>query len=67
MKHKMTCRRCGGRTFLDRIFSDNKNYETYCLLCGDRRFIQKSSEFGQWLVAMEQKFRAREAQSGTFS
>jgi len=49
----MKCQRCNGRTFLDRVFSDNKNYETSCLLCGDRRFISKDSDLGQWLTKME--------------
>jgi hypothetical protein len=61
MFNKMVCQRCGGRTFLDRIFSDNKNFETYCILCGDRKFVQKSSEFGQWLLTMERKRLAVDA------
>lgn len=61
MNSKMVCTKCGGRTFLDRIFSDNKNYETYCILCGDRKFVQKSSEFGQWLSLMERKRQALDA------
>lgn len=51
----MTCRRCKGRVFLDRIYTDNKNFETSCLLCGDRRFINKDSELGKWLQLNEQK------------
>ena len=58
MHEKMTCGKCGGRMFLDRIFSDNKNHETYCMLCGERKFIQKSSEFGQWLTNMERQHQA---------
>lgn len=49
----MECRKCNGRVFLDRVFSDNKNYEVYCILCGDRQFVSKSTEFGQWLDKME--------------
>lgn len=49
----MNCRRCKGRVFLDRVFTDNKNFETYCVLCGDREFVPKNSEFGQWLSKME--------------
>lgn len=51
----MECRKCSGRVFLDRVFSDNKNYEIYCLPCGDRRYIKKESEFGVWLSQMERK------------
>jgi hypothetical protein len=49
----MECRRCNGRVFLDRTFSDNKNYELFCILCGDRRFVSKASELGQWLKKKE--------------
>jgi hypothetical protein len=49
------CRRCNGRVFLDRIFSDNKNFETSCILCGDRRFIGKDTEDGRWLAEQEQR------------
>lgn len=49
----MECRKCNGRVFLDRVFSDNKNYELYCILCGDRRFVSKSSELGKWLGVKE--------------
>jgi DNA-directed RNA polymerase subunit RPC12/RpoP len=49
----MKCRKCSGRVFLDRVFSDNANYEVYCVMCGDRRFISKSSELGQWLSKKE--------------
>lgn len=62
----MECKRCTdkspekqwvGRMFLDRVFSDNKNYELSCIQCGDRKFINKNSELGQWLAMTE---RARE-------
>lgn len=51
----MDCRRCNGRVFLDRVFTDNKNYEASCLICGDREFIAKDSEKGQWLTEREKK------------
>ena len=49
----MNCRKCNGRVFLDRVFSDNKNFETYCILCGDRKFVHKDTELGKWLEKME--------------
>lgn len=49
----MKCRKCNGRVFLDRVFSDNKNFETSCILCGDRVFISKDTEIGQWLKTKE--------------
>lgn len=53
MEFDMKCKRCSGRVFLDRIFSENKNHETSCVMCGDRRFIEKDSEFGLWLTKQE--------------
>jgi len=50
----MKCVKCTGRVFLDRVFSDNKNYETYCIICGDRKFIGKETTLGQWLTKKEQ-------------
>ena len=51
----MNCRRCTGRVFLDRTFSDNKNYELYCILCGDRQFVSKDTELGKWLDKKERE------------
>lgn len=49
----MKCSKCNGRVFLDRVFTDNKNFETSCIICGDRKFISKESELGKWLTKME--------------
>ena len=45
--------RCNGRLFLDRVFTDNTSFEVACLHCGERKFIKKQTEFGQWLARME--------------
>ena len=49
----MKCGKCGGKLFLDRTFSDNKNFEIYCMMCGVRKFVSKSGRFGQWLANQE--------------
>lgn len=54
----MKCRRCNGRIFLDRVFSDNKNFETSCIICGDRRYIGKDTETGEWLAKKEKERQA---------
>lgn len=51
----MHCERCGGRQFLDRVFTDNTSFEAACLHCGDRKFIKKDSELGEWLQRRERK------------
>jgi len=50
----MHCRRCGGRVFIDRVFSQKLHIELYCLLCGRRWMINKEmSIFGRWLDEKE--------------
>jgi DNA-directed RNA polymerase subunit RPC12/RpoP len=51
----MKCTRCSGRLILDRVFTDNKNFETACIHCGDRKYIDKGSETGLWLAKKEQR------------
>lgn len=45
-----------GRMFVDRVFSENRNYEVVCLNCGTRRFVAKNTRFGQWLDNREEQF-----------
>lgn len=35
----IVCSKCKGKVFVDLTFTENKNYETFCLCCGDRKFI----------------------------
>jgi DNA-directed RNA polymerase subunit RPC12/RpoP len=35
----ITCDKCKGKVFVDMTFTDNKNYETFCLRCGKRTFV----------------------------
>lgn len=49
----MNCGKCGGKVFVDRTFTENKNYEVFCILCGKRTFVSKHSQFGQWLHGKE--------------
>jgi hypothetical protein len=49
----MKCMKCGGKLFVDRTFSDNRNLEVYCIMCGVRKFISKNGRFGAWLMKQE--------------
>jgi hypothetical protein len=49
----MNCNRCGGKVLLERLFSSNKDFETSCIICGDRKFVPKDSELGVWLAKRE--------------
>lgn len=51
----MRCSKCDGRMFLDRTFTENRNFEVFCIICGARKFISKGSKFGKWLTEQEVK------------
>lgn len=36
------CNKCQGKVFVDLTFTDNRNYETFCLRCGKRTFVGPS-------------------------
>jgi hypothetical protein len=50
----MWCGKCGGRVFVDRVFSQKLHVEVFCILCGKRNMINKeTSAFGKWLYQKE--------------
>lgn len=50
----MKCQRCGGRVFIDRVFSQKLHMELFCILCGKRWMINKeTSTFGRWLELID--------------
>lgn len=40
----IVCSKCQGKVFVDLTFTDNRNYETFCLRCGDRKFVGSNHE-----------------------
>lgn len=51
----LKCDKCNGRVFLDRQYSSISHLETFCMLCGTRKFYnppQDSSE-GRWILQKE--------------
>jgi hypothetical protein len=49
------CDKCPGRVFIDRTYSSPMHLETYCILCGTRKFYSppdKTTE-GRWLLKKE--------------
>lgn len=51
----MWCTKCGGRVFVDRVFSQKLHMEMFCIMCGKRWMINKeTSAFGKWLERKEQ-------------
>jgi DNA-directed RNA polymerase subunit RPC12/RpoP len=54
----MKCQKCGGRVFVDRVFSQMLHMELFCIMCGKRWMINKeSSRFGKWLEEKETRNR----------
>lgn len=40
----IVCSKCGGKVFVDLTFTDNKNYEAFCLRCGKRDFVGRGHD-----------------------
>lgn len=50
----MTCKRCNGRVFVDRVFSQKLHMELFCLMCGRRWMLNKDTNpLGKWLEKLE--------------
>jgi hypothetical protein len=50
----MWCKKCGGRVFVDRVFSQKLHMELFCIMCGKRWMVNKeTSGFGKWLEKRE--------------
>lgn len=50
----MICKKCSGKILVDRTFTDNRNIEVYCIMCGVRKFVSKNGKFGKWLTKQEE-------------
>lgn len=54
----MTCLRCSGRVFVDRVFSQKLHIELFCIMCGKRWMVNKeTSRLGRWLEQKENLFK----------
>lgn len=61
----MWCKKCSGRVFVDRVFSQKLHVELFCVMCGKRWIINKeTSRFGKWL---EKKEKEQERNFSIFS
>lgn len=50
----LTCRKCGGRVFVDRTYSQGSHLELGCLMCGKGWMLNKEkSVLAKWLVRQE--------------
>lgn len=50
----MNCMKCGGRVFVDRVYSEKKHVELFCIICGNRWMLDKTkSKVAAWLWKLE--------------
>lgn len=50
----LNCKKCKGRVFVDRIYSQNLRVELFCVMCGKRWMIKKDmNRFGAWVAKRE--------------
>ena len=51
----MFCKKCNGKVFVDRQYSSIDHLETFCVMCGDRKFFHPPTQTseGRWLLEKE--------------
>lgn len=50
----MSCSKCRGRVFVDRVFSQKLHIELFCIMCGKRWMLNKDTNgLGRWLENRE--------------
>lgn len=50
----LSCKKCTGRVFVDRVYSQNLRIELFCIMCGKRWMIKRETRLGAWLARREQ-------------
>ena len=60
----ISCKKCNGRVFIDRQYTEINHLELYCIACGSRFFLHPPSQTaeGRWLLKREQ-LRAKNTMS----
>ena len=52
----MTCGKCSGRVFIDRVFSQKLHIELFCIMCGKRWMTNReTNNFAKWLDRLDEK------------
>jgi DNA-directed RNA polymerase subunit M/transcription elongation factor TFIIS len=52
------CTKCGGKMFVDRVFTSHDHLELYCLKCGKRDMYHNPQKYGkkiQWIIEKERE------------
>ena len=50
----LKCKKCSGRVFVDRVYSQNLRVEFFCIMCGKRWMVKKDlNRFATWVAKQE--------------
>jgi len=53
----MTCGKCSGRVFVDRVFSQKLHIELFCIMCGKRWMLNReTNRFAKWLDRRDNEY-----------
>jgi len=50
----LSCKKCTGRVFVDRVYSQNLRVELFCIMCGKRWMVKRDNRFGAWVARREE-------------
>ncbi|AVD99249.1 hypothetical protein SEA_BILLNYE_47 [Streptomyces phage BillNye] len=52
----MYCKKCSGRVFVDRVYSDTQRVELFCSICGARWMLDtRKNKFAAWVLKKEKE------------
>jgi hypothetical protein len=50
------CKKCTGRVFIDRVYTDGMRVELFCIICGARWMLDnRKSKFAAWVLRKEKE------------
>jgi predicted deacetylase len=50
----LNCKKCTGRVFVDRVYSQNLRIELFCIMCGKRWMVKRDNRFASWIAKREE-------------
>jgi len=50
----LKCKKCTGRVFVDRVYSQNLRVELFCIMCGKRWMVKRDNRFALWVAKKEE-------------
>lgn len=50
---QLTCPKCSGKMFVDRVYTEESHLEVFCIMCGKRKMYDTTKDNIKWLVRLE--------------